>query len=190
MFSRTIIALSLVILAVNIHGLEKCSGPSSDSHEEFKWKYDAAPIVAYGEVTSVQKDTATLTVKCTLKGSLPVSTVELTQLGLYIFRLGYSSNWIFILGEVLNETECHYLKDKKQYVVFLESLKTNNGDGKTFYRLANLEEIEINTDSVKSFLEHECVDEEDFGIEMTIFFYNNNLKCNSFTATCNRKNDR
>lgn len=85
MFSRTIIALIIAILAVNIHALQKCSGPSSDSQDEFQPKYDAASIVAYGEVASVQKDTATFTVKCTLKGSLSDSTIQLTQLGLYTF---------------------------------------------------------------------------------------------------------
>jgi len=116
-----------------------------------------------------KKNIATLTVSCTLKGQLPVSTVELTQ-----------------LPEVMNLTECHYLSPKKQYVVFLESMKTASVDGKTIYRLADMEEIEINSNLVNLFTEEECADEDDFGIDMTIFYYNNNLKCNQFTATCNQ----
>lgn len=81
MFDRTIIALFICILAVNIHATEKCPGVSSDSYEDFKGKYDLASIVAYGKVSSVENDIAKLTVKCTLKGSLSVSTLELTQRG-------------------------------------------------------------------------------------------------------------
>lgn len=82
MFYRTIIALFIGILTVNIHAAEKCPGVSNDSIEDFKDKYDLAPIVVYGKVTGVEKDIATLEVKCTLKGALPVSTLELTQRGL------------------------------------------------------------------------------------------------------------
>ncbi len=89
----------------------------------------------------------------------------------------------FFLAEVLNLTECHYLTTNKQYVVFLESMKT---DSKTIYRLADMEEIEINSNTVSNFLNEECADEDDFGIEMTIFYADNNLKCGKFTATCNR----
>ncbi len=84
MLYSTTIALLFCMFAVSIHGLEKCPGASNESQEDFKWKYDAAPIVAYGTVSNVQKTTATLTVSCTLKGQLPVSTVELTQLRTYI----------------------------------------------------------------------------------------------------------
>jgi hypothetical protein len=76
--------LLFCISAVSINALERCPGVSNDSQEDFKYKYDAAPIVAYGTVSNVQKTTATLTVSCTLKGQLPVSTVELTQLRTYI----------------------------------------------------------------------------------------------------------
>jgi hypothetical protein len=157
------------MFAVSIYGLERCPGASKESQEDFKWKYDVAQIVAYGTVSNVQKNTATLQVSCTLKGQLPVSTVELTQ-----------------LEDVMNLTECHYLTANKQYIVFLESMKTAGVDSKILYRLANMEEIEINSNSVNAFLEEECADEDDYGIEMTIFYFNNNLKCSQFTATCNQ----
>jgi len=169
MLFSTTIALFFCIFAVSIHGSERCPGASNESQEDLKWKYDAAPIVAYGTVTSVEKNTVKLTVNCSLKGQLPVSIVELTQ-----------------TPDVMNLTECHYLALNKQYIVFLESMKTAGLDGKSVYRLADMEEIEINSNSVSSFLNEECADEDDFGIEMTIFYYNNNLKCNQFTATCNQ----
>jgi len=169
MFVRTTIALFFCILAVSINGLERCPGASSESHEDFKYKYDAAPIVAYGTVSDVKGTIATLKISCTLKGQLPASTVELIQ-----------------LSEVMNLTECHYLTINKQYVVSIESMKTASPDGKILYRLADMEEIEINSNTVNNFLNEECSDEDDFGIEMTIFFYNNNLKCGQFTATCNQ----
>jgi hypothetical protein len=81
MLFSTIIALFFCIFAVNINGLEKCPGASSESQDDFKWKYDAAPIVAYGTVTDVKNNIATLKISCALKGPLLVSTVELTQLG-------------------------------------------------------------------------------------------------------------
>jgi len=169
MFVRTTIALFFCILAVSINGLERCPGASSESYEDFKWKYDAAPIVAYGTVSDVKNNIATLKISCVIKGQLPVSTVELTQ-----------------LSDVLNLTECHYLTTNKQYVVFLESMKTASPDSKTIYKLADMEEIEINSNTVSNFLNEECADEDDYGIDMTIFYANNNLKCNQFTATCNQ----
>jgi hypothetical protein len=84
MLYSTTLAVVFCMLAVSIHGLEQCPGASSESQEEFKWKYDAAPIVVYGTVSNVQKNVATLTVSCTLKGQFTVSTVELTQLRSYI----------------------------------------------------------------------------------------------------------
>jgi hypothetical protein len=80
MLFRTTIVLFLCIFTVSINGLERCPGVSSESQEDFKWKYDAAPIVAYGTVSDVKNNIATLKISCTLKGQLLVSTVELTQL--------------------------------------------------------------------------------------------------------------
>jgi hypothetical protein len=65
-------------------------------------------------------------------------------------------------------------------------MKTAGSDGKVLYRLADMEEIEINSNTVTNFLNEECADEDDYGIEMTIFYFNNNLKCGQFTAICNR----
>ena len=66
-------------------------------------------------------------------------------------------------------------------------MKTTGSGGKTIYKLADMEEIEITVDSARLFLELECDDEEDQGIEMNIFYYKSDLKCNQMTATCNRK---
>jgi hypothetical protein len=79
MLFSTTIALLFCISAVSINALERCPGVSNDSQEDFKYKYDAAPIVAYGTVSEVKDKLVTLKVSCTLKGSLPVSTVELQQ---------------------------------------------------------------------------------------------------------------
>jgi hypothetical protein len=65
-------------------------------------------------------------------------------------------------------------------------MKTTGNDGKTLYRLADMEEIEINSNTVNNFLNDECDDEDDYGIDMTIFYADNSLKCGQFTATCNR----
>jgi len=55
MFSSTTIALLFCISIANINALERCPGASNESQEDFKWKKDAAPIVAYGTVTDVKK---------------------------------------------------------------------------------------------------------------------------------------
>jgi len=166
MFYRLTFAFIFCILAVSAQNLEKCTGPASDSQEDFKWKYDAAPIVAFGKVAEVRNTKVIFTVSCTLKGDLPLSTLELDQ-----------------LPNVLNASECHYLAANKQYIVFLESSKP---DTKTVYRLADMEEIEVTGDTVKNFMEEECADEDDFGIEMTMWYYGNNVQCKQFTATCNQ----
>jgi hypothetical protein len=86
----------------------------------------------------------------------------------------------------MNLTECHYLTANKQYIVFLESMKTSGLNSKIIYRLADLEEIEINNNTIKNFLDEECADEDDYGIEMTIFYADNNFKCGKFNAFCSR----
>ena len=54
------------------------------------------------------------------------------------------------------------------------------------YVLANMEEIEINADTVNKFMNEECDDEDDFGIDMSMFYFDNgNTKCGQLTATCN-----
>lgn len=80
MFSRFAIAFLCCIVAVNAQNLQKCPGPASDSQEDFQWKYDAAQIVAFGKAMEVNKNKVTFAVSCTLKGDLPVSTLELDQL--------------------------------------------------------------------------------------------------------------
>jgi hypothetical protein len=66
-------------------------------------------------------------------------------------------------------------------------MKTTGADAKSLYKLADMEEIEINGNTLKNFMNNECDDEDDYGIEMTVFYAenNNNLKCNKLTATCN-----
>lgn len=80
MFYKTILTLIFCIFAVNINALERCPGASNESQDDFKVKYDTAPIVAYATVTDIKNNLASLKISCTLKGSLPVSTVEVTQL--------------------------------------------------------------------------------------------------------------
>lgn len=168
MLFGTTIAVLFCISAVSISALEKCPGAASDSQEEFKWKYDTAPIVVYGTVSDVKNNMVTLTITCTLKGALPLTKVEVSQ-----------------HSDVTNLTECHYLTTNKNYVVFLESMKASGPDGRSIYRLADMEEIEITSNTAKNFMNDECADEDDYGIEMTMFYADNNLKCNQFTATCN-----
>jgi len=164
-----IIALLFCIFTVNIYGLEHCSGPAEDSLAEFKVKYDAAPIVAYGIVTDVKSNTATFKVNCTIKGHLPIPTLELSQ-----------------FTDVTNLTECHYLTANKNYVVFLDSMKTSGVESKILYRLADMEEIEITSETINHFIHEQCEEEEDYDIEMTMFIANNNLKCEKVTAVCNK----
>jgi hypothetical protein len=64
-------------------------------------------------------------------------------------------------------------------------MKTTGADVKNIYKLADLEEIEINGNTLKNFINEECADEDDYGIEMTVFYADNNLKCNQLSATCN-----
>ena len=92
---------------------------------------------------------------------------------------------LYTLAEVTNVTECHYLTANKNYIVFFESMKTTGPDSRNIYRLADMEEIEVNGNTARNFMNDECADEDDFGIEMTIFYADNSLKCNKFTATCN-----
>jgi len=64
-------------------------------------------------------------------------------------------------------------------------MKTTGADSKSLYKLADMEEIEINGNTLKNFMNNECDDEDDYGIEMTVFYADNNSKCNKLTATCN-----
>jgi len=173
MFSKTTIVILLCVLAANIAALEHCPGASDDSYEDLGWKYTASPIVAYGTPISTTKDILTFKVSCTLKGQLNTMTLELTQ-----------------TGEVANLTECHYMMVNKNYIIFLESATTTTTgvDSKNAYRLAKMEEIEVNSNTAKKFLDDECSDTEDYGIEMTIFYTDANNKCDRFTAVCSEQN--
>jgi len=165
------IALLFCISAISINALETCPGPAIDSQEDFKVKYDAAPIVIYGNVINVKDTAVTLTVTCTLKGSLSVTKIEASQ-----------------LTQVQNLTECHYFSINKNYIVFIEESKTSTPGSASVYRFADMEEIEINANTAKSFMNDECAEEEDYGIELTMFFTEKDLKCNKFTAICNESN--
>ena len=70
-------------------------------------------------------------------------------------------------------------------MVFLQTVKTGQAGNTLVYGLANLEEIEVNADTVNKFLAEECDDEDDHGIEMTMFYYDNNRRCGQFSAVCN-----
>lgn len=163
------IALFFCLSVVSIHALEKCPGAARDSQEDFQWKFDAAPIVVFGTVSDVRSNMASFTINCVLKGSLSLNKLELAQ-----------------MPEVTNLTECHYLTANKKYIVFLDTMKTSAPDSKTLYKLADMEEIEVNSNTVTSFLNDECADEDDEGLEMTMFVADNNLQCNRYTATCNK----
>jgi len=147
--------------------LEKCPGPDNESLEEFKGKYDLSPIVAYGTVSKVLNDIVTLQISCVLKGKMNTLTIEVSQ-----------------PVDVSNLTECHYLTTNKNYIVFIESMKIA---GKETYQLAKLEEIEVNSNTAKTFLDDQCDDDEDFQIDMTIFYLNGINKCDKFITKCNEK---
>ena len=91
---------------------------------------------------------------------------------------------LFFLADVNNINECHYLTANKDYIVFIESLKTAGSDNKILYQLANMEEIEITPNSLTKFLDDECSDEDDYGIPMTILYTDINNKCGKFQVVC------
>ncbi|CAF1206225.1 unnamed protein product [Adineta ricciae] len=167
------LALVFCISAVSVRALELCKGSSDDAQEEFQWKLNNAPIVVYGTATEVKNQNVTFTISCVLKGSLPVNKIYLGQ-----------------PTDVLNVTECHYLAANRNYIVFLESTQTIGAGSTTIYKFANMEEIEVNANTAKNFMDEECADEDDEGIEMTMFFANDKLQCNKFTATCNAANKK
>ncbi|CAF1069590.1 unnamed protein product [Adineta ricciae] len=167
------LALVFCISAVNVRALDLCKGSSSDAQEEFQWKLDNAPIVVYGTATEVKNQNVTFTINCVLKGSLPVNKIYLGQ-----------------PTDVLNVTECHYLAPNRNYIVFLESTQTIGAGSTTIYKFANMEEIEVNANTAKNFMDEECADQDDEGIEMTMFFASDKLQCNKFTATCNAANKK
>lgn len=77
-----VLFLALCLSLTSIQGAEQCPGASPmDSQEDFKWKYDAASIVAYGTVMEVKNNVAKFQVSCVLKGAMPQLTIDLPQLG-------------------------------------------------------------------------------------------------------------
>ena len=76
------LAVVLCVSAVSINAAERCPGASlAESQEDFKWKYDSVPIVAYGSVMAVQNNVAKFQIRCVLKGQLSLPSLDLPQLG-------------------------------------------------------------------------------------------------------------
>lgn len=75
------IAVIVCLSIFQLHAAEKCPGPAlSESQDDFKWKFDAAPIVAYGTADSVTNNVAKFQIRCLLKGQVPVTELDLPQL--------------------------------------------------------------------------------------------------------------
>ena len=190
MFSRPLLAFIVCCVLQRANALEQCQGAADDSHEDFAWKYNASSIVAYGTVSQVTDNVVTFQVSCTLKGQLTETTIQFNQfresIALRARRPRGASTVGTILGQVTNRTECHYLAATRKYLVFVESVTTVAPERKIVYRLADLEEIEIDRNTQKKFFDEECHDDDDHGIPMTIFYADSNSnKCDRFTATCN-----
>jgi len=167
MLTNTLFIVLFCFSIASINGLERCPGASDDSQEDLPWKYNASSIVVYGTVTEVTGNTVTFKINCALKGQIIPSTIQLNQ-----------------VSNVVNTSECHYLTTNKNYIVFLEPLKSAAFDNKISYQLANMEEIEITPNSLTKFLDDECSDEDDYGTPMTILYADSNNKCNKFQAIC------
>ena len=77
----SIITVIVCLSVFQLHAAEKCPGPAlSESQEDFKWKFDAAPIVAYGTVASVTNNVAKFQITCLLKGQVPLAELDVPQL--------------------------------------------------------------------------------------------------------------
>jgi len=169
MFLPTTIALLLCLSTTSIFAFEKCPGAANDAYEDFEWKYATAPTIAYGTVSSVNKDVVIFKVICAPKGQLTTGqTLELAQ-----------------PTEAANYTECHYLTANKNYVAFVEPKTPTE---KNAYKLANMEEIEVTSNLAKQYLDDQCEDSDDHGIELTVFYTNGVDKCADFKVVCNDKN--
>jgi len=169
MFLPTTIALLLCLSTASIFALDKCPGAANDAYEDFEWKYAAAPMIAYGTASSVNNNVVTFKVICSVKGELTTGqTLELAQ-----------------PTEAANYTECHYLAASKNYVVFVEPKTPTE---KKAYQLAHMEEIEVTNTLAKQYLDDQCEDSDDHGIELTVFYTNGVDKCGDFKVVCNDKN--
>lgn len=169
----------------SLHALIPCPGASDRSQENFPWKYKASPIVAYGMVSEVRDTAATFEVRCTIKGQLTESIIKFIQPGSGICSLSDRNSIERYLAQVSNVSQCHYLTASKTYLVFIESLTTTPPASQIVYRLADMQEIEINRQTVKKFIDDQCHEEEDYGGTMTVFFADRNNKCDQFTTICN-----
>ena len=98
-----------------------------------------------------------------------------------------SKDKLDFLADVKNKSECHYLAPKKSYIVFLQVLKMNTDDAKPVYGLANIEEIEINDETLSKFVDGECKDKEQYGRQLTLFYYDNSRKCSQLDTVCDGK---
>lgn len=79
MYFSSTIALLFCLTIHQSHAAVTCPGATSKmSDEDFKWKYEAASIVAYGSVLEVTNNVAKFMVFCNLKSHLPLPEVNLT----------------------------------------------------------------------------------------------------------------
>ena len=82
MMFTSFLAVVLCVSAVSVNAADRCPGASlADSQEDFKFKYDAAPVVAYGAVSAVRNNVATFQIRCVIKGQLSLPSLDLPQLG-------------------------------------------------------------------------------------------------------------
>ena len=66
-------------------------------------------------------------------------------------------------------------------------VKPTAPNDKITYTLMNMEEIEVTANSVNAFISEECDDEEDHGIDMTIFYYAQQRQCGKLVTKCDGK---
>lgn len=83
-----------------------------------------------------------------------------------------------------NITECHYLALNKSYIIFLQPAKTNFDESKPVYELANIEEIEIDDGTLTKFATSECSDKQHYGVELTLFYFDDSRKCGQLNTVC------
>jgi hypothetical protein len=72
----------------------------------------------------------------------------------------------------------------KAYVIFIDSLTTTGPESQIVYRLADMEEIEINRHTAKTFLDLQCRDDADYRSSMIVFYADQTNTCKQFTVTC------
>lgn len=173
--------------------LISCPGPSplDKSLEGFSRKMNTSSIVAYGVVTETNGNHVAFRVHGSIKGQMTKSTVHFIQPGKSILSNVKTRNskrkfiLFFNSDQVESINQCHYLKTNKTYLVFLQSLTTLDADAEMIYRLDDKEEIEINVDLAKNFLEQHCRDKSQYGNVLSIFYADSTNQCKRSTMTCN-----